>query len=279
MHLNEKNILPLIKKYHDGDNAALEALWKEVELFIYHFPRFAYRAPEDMCGDFYLFMREKLPALWKHWNPNLSSSFTLWFLTLLRYRYLDFCRERKSSVSYLPLEEDIPQPLFDDEHAQWETLRKALASLKPHDKLWITWFYLPEELSVEDIALTRTLTGKSYLELLDIQRELIAAKLHDIENLRKTTEHLSRLFEKISHLKFLLRQPEHQTPDNLQRLLKLETTRDRLRAQLTSTNRTLIRTFGKLFSSPREGKYRLLLAETRLKHALHHSQGESYVLS
>ncbi|MFN3660933.1 MAG: hypothetical protein ACK4TN_06835, partial [Brevinematales bacterium] len=257
----------------------IEYLEKEVSVFIYTFPRLVYRSDEDSCGDFYLYIKERLEPIWQQWDENLTPSFSLWFTAILRYRYQDFCRWRKIPEPHLPIEEDIPPPFFDDESSQWHTLRQTMENLKPHDKLWIKWFYLPEEISPEDLTLTRGLTGKSYLELLDIQRELITHKLKDIENLRQISMELSLLFDEIANLKHLLQQPKNKTPKNLQKLIKLETKRDRLRKQIFLADREPFRIFGRLFSSPREGKHRLALAETRLKYLIHDPKGDPYVLS
>lgn len=279
MSLDDQKIIPLLKRYLAGEKCVLESLHQEVAVFIYNFPRLVYKSDEDSCGDFYLYMRERLETILEQWNESLCSSFSLWFVTILRHRYLDFCRWRKLPEPSLPIEEDMSSPLFDDENSCWETLRKAMENLKPYDKLWIKWFYLPEELSPEDLSLTRSLTGKSYLELLDIQRDLITTKLKDIDNLRQISDQLSLLFDEIAQLKTLMQYPENKTQKNLQKLLKLETKRERLRKQILLTNRDLFRIFGRLFSSPREGKHRLALAETRLKYLIHNPTGEPYVLS
>ncbi|URA10675.1 sigma-70 RNA polymerase sigma factor region 4 domain-containing protein [Thermospira aquatica] len=282
MQLDDEKILCLFQRYQQGELSVLSLLRKEVEIFIYEFPRMAYHAGGDECGDFYLYMIERLESVWKQWDPEKTPQFSLWFSTILRYRYLDFLRWRdRPPPTDVLYEEECVAPV-DDENNQWERLRVALVKLQDHDRLWIKWFYLPEELSPEEIKLTKSLTGHSYQTLLSLQQEMIVEKLKDIEKIRKTSEELGSLCEDIASLKALMQNPEEKNPQNIQKLMKLEVRRNRLMKTLSQNNTTLLRVFSKLFTSPREAKNRLKLAESRLKYLLHtpeREKGVSYVLS
>ncbi len=278
MQLNDEKITRLFERYQQGDVSVLGLFRKEVEIFIYEFPRIAYHASSDDCGDFYLYMLERLESVWKQWNPVKTPSFSRWFLTILRYRYLDFLRWRdKPPPTEVLYEDELIAPI-DDENNQWQAVREALSKLQDHDRLWLKWFYLPEELTPEEIRLTRTLTGHSYQTLLHIQQQMISEKLKDIDKIRKASEELNNLCENIANL---MQKPEEKNPQNIQKLMRLEVKRTRLMKTLYQNN-PLLEIFSRLFGTPREAKNRLKLAESRLKYLLHTAGGEqgvSYVLS
>jgi len=278
MTLNETTLVALLTRYQQGDRSVTTRLHQEVGVFVYYFPHLAYRADEDSCGEFYLYMKDRLETLWEQWDRERCDSFAPWFVTMLRYRYLDFCRLRHRPPPTVPLDDEIAYSPFDDETHRWDVLRRAMEHLQDHDKLWLKWFYLPEELSPDDITLTRSLTGKSYLELLDIQKSIIAAKLDEITHLADIGKQLSDLFDRITALKHRMKNPAEKTPENLRKLLSLEQSRERLRRSLESTNRTTLFAFNRLFASHEEGRQRLRLAERRLKYVLHSHQGDAYVL-
>jgi len=279
MRLDNEKLEVLLARYREGEREVIADIRKEIDLFVYNFPRVCYRDDSDVCGDFYLYVFERIERLLEEWDPQRRVPFASWFVLQLRYLYKGFRLIRKKE-EFESLPEDYACPGFDDEESSWEKFRERLSVMKEPGRLWILWFYLPEELSPEDMLKTQRITGKSYLELLDIQREMIKVRLEDINNIREISEKLAKLFEAITELKWQIRSHPDEAAEKLSHLMRLENQRERLQHRLERPNNELLRVFSRLFRSLRDAKVHLRFAESQLKLLfVKEKGGEDHVLS
>jgi len=63
--------------------------------YIYNYPRIVFGSDSDRCGDFYEYVLQRLDRILVSYHET-EAKFVTWFTVVLRNRYLNFLRERKT---------------------------------------------------------------------------------------------------------------------------------------------------------------------------------------
>lgn len=150
--INDQEIKTLIHEFNqNGSNyAKIKEILSEL---IYHFPAIGFEVyHEDIKGDFYLYVLDRLPKILSGYQPREGAQFKTFFYLVLRNQYFNFVKARKPEKKTLPIEErEIPVGERDEgNQADLEKISLLFASLPPKYRLILKLrcpeFLLPEDL-------------------------------------------------------------------------------------------------------------------------------------
>lgn len=91
----DRRVKELIRRYKGGEEDCFASLVQDLSPYIYNYPRIAFCAEPDMCGDFYEYLLERLEGIIKAYRET-EAKFVTWFTVVLRNRYLNFMRKNRN---------------------------------------------------------------------------------------------------------------------------------------------------------------------------------------
>ena len=274
MRLNDKKIKSLIREWRESshDSKTLSSFRKETELYIYNFPRLAYRKDKDFCGDFYLYVLERLESILNNVPEKLEILFQTWFNYVLRNKLIDFSRtQRHSTLKTLSIEDyqdTVPVNAFHEESEDIGELKEALNALDPLNRLLIKFYFLPENLFPDELQFATEHFKMSYKDILSIQQSLISSHFQQIKNIRAISAKLNELYSQILFIKQQLYQTEIGLSEKnalLARLSRFEGSRFKLVKRLFQPDKKAMSAFVLLFKNVRKARYRLHIAQRRIR--------------
>lgn len=156
--INDKAIKSLISHYQKGTQN-FPKIAEMLGEFIYHFPAFGFDVHhEDIKGDFYLYISERLPKIIEQYQPSNRAQFKTFFYLVLRRHYLNFITGSPRLLPSEPLSHEDQYYSDDcllDKEIKLEKITLLFASLPQRYRL-ILKLRCPEFLLPEDIfALSR----------------------------------------------------------------------------------------------------------------------------
>jgi RNA polymerase sigma factor (sigma-70 family) len=274
MRLRDDIIKRAIADYMHGDkDGALAVFRKETDLYIYNFPRMAYRKTLDFCSDFYLYVTERLDGILRNYPLDANIQFKTWFNYVLRNQMISFIRYTcPGEPTELAVEniDDYPSPdIISTDQADYTELRQGLAKLPPNDRVVIKFYYLPEMIDADDIREACKLFGITISAALSIQRSLIEANYADIRRIRDVSSKTAELNAKLSALKHRLYTVKTldlgEKNSLLEKIARLEVARNKEIRRLELPDRKVFQEFTVLFKNIRLAQYRLSNAKKRLR--------------
>ena len=274
MRLRDDIIKRAIADYMHGDqDGALAVFRKETDLYIYNFPRMAYRKTLDFCSDFYLYVTERLDGILRNYPLDANIQFKTWFNYVLRNQMISFIRYTcPGEPTELTVEniDDYPSPdIISTDQADYTELRQGLAKLPPNDRVVIKFYYLPEMIDADDIREACILFGITISAALSIQRSLIEANYADIRRIRDVSSKTAELNAKLSALKHRLYTVHTldlgEKNSLLEKIARLEVARSKEIRRLELPDRKVFQEFTVLFKNIRLAQYRLSNAKKRLR--------------
>ncbi|HCL55715.1 MAG TPA: hypothetical protein DHW82_01730 [Spirochaetia bacterium] len=147
--INDQEIKNLISQYASNPKTYIKI--KEIlSEFIYHFPSIGFEVyDEDIKGDFYLYLCERLEKIISDYKIQESAQFKTFFYLVLRRHYLNFIQSRKKNFKTLPIEEAEKIIHEPEENKNLEKISLLFASLTPFQRL-ILKLRCPDFLMPED---------------------------------------------------------------------------------------------------------------------------------
>lgn len=58
--INEEKVINLVKEYQEGNKSVLNAIIKEISLYVYNFPLIMYNRPRDEASEFFIYFMERI---------------------------------------------------------------------------------------------------------------------------------------------------------------------------------------------------------------------------
>jgi len=280
--LNDFKIKRIIATYFEtNDSIYINEFRREVELYIYYFPKLAYRKSDDFCGDFYLYVIERINTIIKNFPLEADIKFKTWFNYVLKNQYINFCnfqkKENKVEFDLEDYSESIPITVYEDsyENFNYNILKEGIKKLDSIDQLLIKFYYFPEYLNENDIINASNYFQLPIKDVLNIQKNLIQALNLEIDKIRNISYKLNDLSKKILEMKYKLFIKEGGNPyddsyfkeknENLMKLAKLENRKNRLIRELDSTDRITFIEFSRLFKNNIRARIKLQEAKRKLK--------------
>jgi len=98
-----------IRDYKSGEERSYSLIVSMISQYIYNYPRIVFSSDVDACGDFYEYILLRLRDIINAYRET-EAKFLTWFTVVLRNRYLNFLREKRSK--YI-LKESIDFVSFD----------------------------------------------------------------------------------------------------------------------------------------------------------------------
>ncbi len=113
--LNDEKIKNLVKSYI-SEEKNLDEIIEYLSLHIYNYPRIAFRAEDDACGEFYLYFCDRLPKILFNYRET-KSKFITWLFVVLRNSYINWLnKENRQKLKTVMLNEEIQYDFSYDEH-------------------------------------------------------------------------------------------------------------------------------------------------------------------
>ncbi|UCB46711.1 MAG: hypothetical protein JSV25_04640 [Spirochaetota bacterium] len=105
----DSKIKGYIRGYKSGDEKCYSLIISAISQYIYNYPRIVFSSDADVCGDFYEYILLRLRDIIDAYRETEAKFFT-WFTVVLRNRYFNFLRGKRSN--YI-LKESIDFISFD----------------------------------------------------------------------------------------------------------------------------------------------------------------------
>ncbi len=279
MQLHDRKIKSIIREWQQQEKDPefiLSHFKKEVELYIYNFPRLAYKKDLDECSEFYLYVLDQLESIINNYPLEADIQFKTWFNYVLRNKFLDYYhKNKKNKVAPLSLddyEEELTAQTFTDEQCDFAGLKQGLNALGPHDRLLIKLYYLPESIDQEDLKSCVQLFQIPLHEILDIRKDLIDCHLQELDRIRELSQKLSSINEQLQDKKYRLYQSagldSSEQNTYLIQISRLESSRYRLLQKIYAPHKKTMNSFMRLFSNVNKARYRLSMAQKKLRFEL-----------
>ncbi len=263
MNINEDKIKNLIKNPHSN----FEEIKKELSEYIYYFPRVAYKKNLDICGDFYLYIIERLDKILLNFNPNLNIKFKTWFNYVLRNNFINFNNLKREplELNIENYEESICFEVFEEKEGNFNIVDEVLKKIEEIDRILLKLYYIPELITEEEVLIISDNFNMSISEVLNLQRKLIELRTKEIEKVKEISEKIKELNNKIVELKYTLYQNKIDNNDIITKIARLENQRFNYILKLKKENNDIFESITILFKSKEKTRYRLKIAKEKFK--------------
>lgn len=276
MKLNDQKIKNVLRSWQESEappDILTGQFRKEVELYIYNFPRLAYRKDPDFCSEFYLYVLQFLPAIMSSYPLQADLQFKTWFNYVLRNKLVDLYHKQKVSR---PLELDLDDyqdslavEAFGDEESDWSELRSGLSRLGLPDRLILQFYYLPESLGAAEMQEAVRMFCLPLNRLLGIRQRLIVLHQQDLERIRELSQRLQSLHSQLREKRWRLYQERSLDMEEKSNLLiqisRLENSRFNLLHRIYAPGKKMMEEFQSLFDNLQKARYRLSMARKKLR--------------
>lgn len=277
MEINEVEIRRIVSVYRQSDDSkrqeALDAFRREVELYVYNFPRLAYRKDPDVCSDFYIYALDRLESVIRNFPEGEPVKFKTWLNYVLRNQFLNYLRSvvRDDALILAPeeFEERLAGEFSPTEADDFRDLRDGLDKIPALDKDLIKFYYMPETMEPDEIRRIAESFGTAISDALKIRGEIIGAHEREVLRLRETAAELGGLERKLTYLKHKLYIGKEEVAgdhnDMLAKVARLEGRKMKLIRELQTPEHEAFRSFAKLFQNVNKARYRLNISRQKLK--------------
>ncbi len=278
MEINDIRIKSIVREYRDAgeENARaglLASFRKEIELYIYNFPRLAYRKDPDVCSEFYLYALDRLESIARNFPEDGSVRFKTWLNYVLKNQFVNYFRSAGRDDTVLISPEDCEEKLRTEftvaDSEEGSEVREGLSRLPQADRDLLKLYYLPETMEPDDVRRIAAGYGLSLRETLTVRGNIIAAQRRETIRLRKTVSELGGLDRKLTDLKHRLYIGREgiigDTGDLLAKVARLESRKMRLIRELQTPEREAFQHFAAIFKNVSKARYRLNIARQKLK--------------
>ncbi len=183
-------------RYKAGDKTTYSSIIQMLSPYIYNYPRIVFSTSSDLCGDFYEYIIRRLEKILDLYKES-DAKFVTWFTVVLRNRYLNFIRERRSKNSVeerfgvvsLDRSDEDSQSLYDligeernfihSDKIQYNTLIDEIVRyLNERQRLFFHLYFIeslrPEDVGFLSIALNRPV--REVLSGIDLLRNAMIRK-------------------------------------------------------------------------------------------------------
>ncbi len=272
MNLNDEKIKKLIKNFHDDPPIILENLKKELNEYIYYFPKMAYKKDLDICGDFYLYIIERLENIIKSYNPTSEVKFKTWFNYVLKNNFINFMKfvhkDFKNELSLEDYEESLPFEVFGEEEGNLKDIENTLESIEEIDRLILKLYYIPELINEEDVLCLVENFKLGFSEILNLQKRLIELRQIESEKLKSIALKIKEINSLILEKKYLVHKrqlPLEELNKILYTIAKLESQRFKLICKIREEEKDIFEAIAILFNSKEKARYRLKVARDKFR--------------
>lgn len=281
MDLNDKKIKTIIGLYlscsSENKNKFLDEFRREVELYVYNFPRMAYRKGLDLCSEFYLYFLDRMDAIIKNFPMGEDLLFKTWFNYVLKNNFLNYLfYQRKEASTELKLEDfenEIVLNVFENEEKGFEGLKAGLSMIEERDRLLIKFYYMPEILSSDEIKKAVEIFHLPLYEILAVQGCLITAHYQEIKRIREISSKIGKINETLRNLKYELYKKSKENNEIsykeksklLYKIARYDSAKFKCLRELEIPGRNIFQEFIRLFKDRIQAKNRLSIAEKKLK--------------
>jgi RNA polymerase sigma factor (sigma-70 family) len=200
-----------IRDYKSGEEKSYSLVVNMISQYIYNYPRIVFSSDADICGDFYEYVLLRLKEIINAYRET-EAKFVTWFTVVLRNRYFNYLREKRSR--YI-LKESIDLLSFDlhNERAQDlynivgdprdysstgvkeynELVDNIVRNLKDRQRVFFHLYYI-DTLRPEDLGFLAIYLGKEFRNVLMGIDRIKGSMVDRYEFKRALLQKLSELF-------------------------------------------------------------------------------------
>ncbi len=201
--LNEEKIKYLVSEYQSGNQSVLNAIIKEISLYVYNFPLVVYNKPPDEAGEFYLYFMERLESCILNFKDK-GYKFSTYLTSVLINHYKNFLLQEKRKTLKVMYESELKDiNIFtillnniereNEEITRYQKLELATLffnSLDEFSKLIIKVFIF--ELTPDDLILISKYTQKPIEHVLKEYEEILKRVQKKYEKRKKIIEKIQK---------------------------------------------------------------------------------------
>ncbi len=274
MDLNDIKIKSAISDYLGGGEASSRSMTefkKLTDMYIYNFPRAAYRKDMDTCSEFYIYMIERLEGVIKNFPLEEDLLFKTWFNYVLRNQFSHFMRfQKKQAIHDLRIEDhenETAAEVFETEGRDYSFLHECLQNLREIERLSLKFFYMPLSITSDEILASSKVFHLTIREILAVQANLIKARSDETERARLSASKITYINSILRDLKYRLYRNNsgEQRSRLLWRIARYEAAKTRKIRDMESPDKNLFTVFAPLFENIVRAKRHLAESKKKLK--------------
>jgi RNA polymerase sigma factor (sigma-70 family) len=271
MKLDDKKVKILLKEYSKDEQKAKE-LKNELSTYIYYFPKLAYKRDFDFCGDFYLYVIERIESILKNFPPDADVKFQTWFNYVLKNQYLNFLRFKREEnfvkLSFDDYKDEIFIDFFDEPEMEEKKIFKVFENIDGVDRAILKLYYIPEMLENTDLKLISKYFSMSVSDVLELQRKIINHQKSEFQKVKELSSKVKEINSIIVELKYKLYKDSSRLDEKNEIMLKiarLEAKRFKIVKKIVSLNDGVFQAFSTIFDSRKKAQYRLKIAREKFR--------------
>lgn len=172
----DRKVKELLRSFRGGDRDCFGEILRLVSPYVYNYPRIAFGADEDRCGDFYEYVLVRLKKILSCYGES-ETMFVTWFTVVLRNRYLNHLRETgggapavdllsldggRNLYNFLSESRDL---VVHQSTGLGRLVERVVAGLNERQRLYFHLYYL-ETLRPEDLGFMAITLGRTPREVL-----------------------------------------------------------------------------------------------------------------
>lgn len=272
MNLNDEKIRKLIKNFSFDPSNVFEELKKELSEYIYYFPKMAYKKNLDVCGDFYLYIIERLDKIIVNFNPESEVKFKTWFNYVLKNNFINFMKfvykDFKNELSIEDYQDTLPFEVFNEEEGTLKDIEITFESIEEIDRLILKLYYIPEFINEKDVLSLSENFDLSVSQIFELQRKLIILRQNEAERLKSLALKIKEINSIILEKKYLIHKEnlsQNELNENIAFIARLEARRFKLINKIRDEEKDIFETIALLFNSKEKARYRLKIARDKFK--------------
>jgi RNA polymerase sigma factor (sigma-70 family) len=203
-----------IRDFKSGEERSYSLIVSMISQYIYNYPRIVFSSDVDACGDFYEYMLRRLRNIINAYRET-EAKFLTWFTVVLRNRYLNFLREKRSK--YIA-KENINLVSFDYQTERFQGLYNVVGdtrdygssgerdyselvdtivkNLRDKQRLYFHLYYI-DTLRPEDLGFLAVYIGLGFREVLFGIDRIKGSLIEKYEIKRSILQKLTALFYRI----------------------------------------------------------------------------------
>lgn len=261
MDIDSTKIKALIKLYRETNaEEEFQNIVKELDVYIYYFPKWNYKCGADLCSEYYLFVQNQIKNIIHSYPLNSQVQFKTWFNHVLLNKYHDFCKQGTVNTETEFLFEDVE--VQDTDYTDFSRKLKLVTDkLEPYEACLLKFYYNPMEVTSDDLSILEEHTSCMMVQLINIHKELLTFNELGRQYRERQGSYLDKINIKIAHFENIIKKNKKNDTDRhcqlLSKIARLNNRKSKIIKQIQRAEKNMFKIFVKLFPNY-DAAYRML---------------------
>lgn len=261
MDIDSTKIKALIALYRETNaEEEFQNIVKELDVYIYYFPKWNYKCCADLCSEYYLFVQSQMKNIIQSYPLDSQVQFKTWFNHVLLNKYHDFCKQGAVDAETELLFENVEaQDSHDADFSQ--KLKLATDNLEPYEACLLKFYYNPMQVTSDDLTILEEHTSCMMVQLINIYKELLTFNELRCQYRERQESYIDKINIKIAHFENIIKKNKRNDAERhcqlLSKIERLNNRKSKIIKQIQRSEKNMFKIFVKLFPNY-DAAYRML---------------------